>query len=61
LQFFLGAGKQDQPYYTDTQQFAQELVSLHIAYQLDVQPGYHSWSIWETQMYNALTWLHWGP
>ncbi len=61
LQFFLGAGKQDQPYYTDTQRFAQELVSLHIPYHLDVQPGYHSWSIWETQMYNALTWLHWGP
>lgn len=61
LQFFLGAGRQDQPYYSDTQQFAQELVSLHIPYHLDVQPGYHSWSIWETQMYNALIWLHWGP
>ncbi len=60
LQYFLGAGKQDQPYYTDTQQFAQELDSLHIPYHLDVQQGYHSWAIWETQMYNALVWLHWG-
>ena len=30
LLFFLGAGTQDQPYYTDTQQFAQELDGLHI-------------------------------
>jgi enterochelin esterase-like enzyme len=60
LQYFLGAGKQDQPYYTYTQQFAQELDRLHIPYQLDVQQGYHSWTIWETQMYNALVWLHWG-
>ncbi len=60
LQFFLGAGTKDQPYYTYTQQFAQELDRLHIAYQLDVQQGYHSWIIWQTQMYNALPWLRWG-
>jgi enterochelin esterase-like enzyme len=60
LLFFLGAGKQDQPYYTYTQQFAQELDRLHIPYQLDVQQGYHSWIIWQIQMYNALVWLHWG-
>lgn len=60
LQYFLGAGKKDQPYYTYTQEFAQELDGLHIPYHLDVQPGYHSWTIWQTQMYNALTWLRWG-
>jgi enterochelin esterase-like enzyme len=60
LLFFLGAGTQDQPYYTDTQQFAQELDGLHIPYRFDIQKGYHSWTIWQTQMYNALLWLHWG-
>jgi enterochelin esterase-like enzyme len=59
LQYFLGAGTKDQPYYTYTQQFAQELDRLHIPYQLDVQQGYHSWIIWQTQMYNALGWLQW--
>jgi enterochelin esterase-like enzyme len=60
LRFFLGAGTQDQPYYSDTQQFAQELDGLHIPYHLDVRQGYHSWAIWQTQMYIALRWLHWG-
>ena len=60
LLFFLGAGTQDQPYYTDTQQFAQELSGLHIPYHLDIQQGYHSWTIWQTQMYNALLWLRWS-
>ena len=60
LRFFLGAGTQDQPYYTDTQQFASELDGLHIPYHLDIQKGYHSWTIWQTQMYNALLWLRWG-
>jgi enterochelin esterase-like enzyme len=60
LRFFLGAGTQDEPYYTDTKQFAQELDQLHITYQLDSENGYHSWTIWQTQMYKALVWLHWG-
>jgi enterochelin esterase-like enzyme len=60
LQIFLGAGTQDQPYYHDTQQFAQELDGLHIPYHLDIQSGYHSWTTWQKQMYNALLWLHWG-
>jgi enterochelin esterase-like enzyme len=60
LRFFLGAGTQDQPYYADAQQFAQELDGLHIPYHLDVQQGYHSWKIWQTQMYNALLWLRWS-
>jgi enterochelin esterase-like enzyme len=59
LQFFLGAGKQDQPYYSDTQKFAQELGKLHISYVLDVQNGYHSWTVWQSMMYKALRWLHW--
>jgi len=33
---------------------------LHIPYHLDVQGGYHSWTIWQTQMYNALGWIQWG-
>jgi enterochelin esterase-like enzyme len=61
LLFFLGAGTLDQPYYTDTQEFAKELDGLHITYHLDIQQGYHSWTIWQTQMYNALLWLRWGP
>ena len=60
LQFFLGSGTKDQPYYADAQQFARELDRLHIAYHPDVQQGYHSWIIWQTQMYNALIWLRWG-
>jgi enterochelin esterase-like enzyme len=60
LHFFLGAGTLDQPYYTDTLQFARELDRLHILYHFDLQKGYHSWKIWQTQMYNALLWLHWG-
>ena len=60
IQYYLGAGSKDQPYYTYTLQFGQELAGLHIPYQFDLQIGYHSWSLWETQMYNALLWLQWG-
>ena len=60
LLFFLGAGTNDQPYYKYTLQFAHELAKLHIAYHLDIRKGYHSWSIWQVQMYNALLWLRWG-
>ena len=60
IQYYLGAGSKDQPYYTDTLQFGQELAALHIPYQFDLQIGYHSWRLWETQMYNALLWLPWG-
>ena len=60
IQYYLGAGSKDQPYYSDTLQFGQELAALHIPYQFDLQNGYHSWRLWETQMYNALLWLPWG-
>jgi enterochelin esterase-like enzyme len=60
LLFFLGAATKDQPYYKYTQQFAHELDKLQIAYHLDIRNGYHSWSIWQVQMYNALLWLRWG-
>ena len=60
LHIFLGAATQDQPYYLDTVQFAHELDSLSIPYHLDLEKGYHSWSVWELQMYKALLWLHWG-
>lgn len=59
LHFFLGAATQDQPYYTDTRQFAQELDTLHIPYHFDLEKGYHSWIVWQTQMYKALMWLQW--
>ena len=60
LHIYLGAATKDEPYFTDTKQFTQELDGLHVPYHLDIQAGYHSWSIWQTQMYNALLWLHWG-
>jgi S-formylglutathione hydrolase FrmB len=60
LHIFLGAATQDQPYYTDAIRFAHELDSLSIPYHLDIEKGYHSWRVWEVQMYKALLWLHWG-
>jgi enterochelin esterase-like enzyme len=60
LHIFLGAATKDQPYYADTMRFAQVLQRLHIPYHLDVEPGYHSWRVWQVQFYHALLWLHWG-
>ncbi|HYK84797.1 MAG TPA: alpha/beta hydrolase-fold protein [Ktedonobacteraceae bacterium] len=60
LHIFLGAATQDQPYYADTQQFMHELDLLHIPYHFDLEHGYHQWSVWQVQMYHALTWLKWG-
>ena len=60
LHLYIGAATKDQPYYTDARQFVDELVKLHQSYQLDVQNGYHSWMVWQVQIYNALLWLHWG-
>ncbi|GCE49144.1 enterochelin esterase-like enzyme [Thermosporothrix hazakensis] len=59
IRFYVGAATKDQPYYTYAQQFVQLLKKYHITYTLDVQKGYHSWSVWRTQLYNALLWLHW--
>lgn len=60
LHIYLGAASQDQPYYSDTRQFMKELTALHIPYQFDMQKGYHSWEVWQVQMYNALHWIKWG-
>jgi S-formylglutathione hydrolase FrmB len=60
LHIFLGAGTQDEPYYSDTREFAQVLDSLSIPYQLDVENGGHSWDLWAVQFYNALLWIKWG-
>lgn len=60
LHFYLGAAAQDQPYYTDTLQFAQELTKLHIPYQFDLEKGYHSWRVWQIQIYKAMSWLQWS-
>jgi enterochelin esterase-like enzyme len=60
LHIYLGAASQDQPYYDDTRQFMKELVALHIPYQFDLQNGYHSWRVWQVQMYDALHWIRWG-
>ncbi|WP_376793532.1 alpha/beta hydrolase [Thermogemmatispora sp.] len=60
LAFFLGAATKDQPYYGDTLQFAQVLKKLHVPYTLDIEKGYHSWHVWEVQLYHALLWLRWG-
>lgn len=60
LRIFLGAATRDQPYYNDTQQFIQILKKLHLNYTFDLENGYHAWSVWEIQLYHALTWLKWG-
>jgi esterase/lipase superfamily enzyme len=60
LHMFLGAATKDEPYYTDAMQFAHELDRLHIPYHLDIEHGYHAWKVWQTQLYHALLWLHWG-
>ena len=59
LRIFLGAATKDQPYYADTQQFILELKALHLDYTFDLENGYHSWSIWEAQLYHGLIWLQW--
>ena len=60
LRMYIGAATKDQPYYTAARQFVQELAQLHIAYHFDVLYGYHAWNVWQTQLYHALLWLHWG-
>jgi enterochelin esterase-like enzyme len=59
LRIFLGAGTKDQPYYSETQNFSQELKALHMDYTVDLEDGYHTWSVWETQLYHGLNWLRW--
>ncbi len=60
LHMYIGAATKDQPYYTDALQFVQGLKRLHILYRLDIQNGYHSWKVWQVQLYDALLWLKWG-
>lgn len=59
LHIFLGAATKDQPYYSDTQQFILELKALHLNDTFDLENGYHTWSVWETQLYHGLIWLRW--
>jgi S-formylglutathione hydrolase FrmB len=60
LHMYIGAATKDQPYYGDTLQFVRELDRLHIPYGLDIQDGFHSWKVWQVQMYNAFMWLRQG-
>jgi enterochelin esterase-like enzyme len=60
LQLYIGAATKDQPYYAYSQQFVQELGKLHMHYYFDVQQGYHSWKVWQVQIYDALLWVRWG-
>jgi S-formylglutathione hydrolase FrmB len=60
LHMYIGGATKDQPYYNDARRFVQELDKLHISYYFDVQNGFHSWKVWQTQIYNAFLWLHWG-
>jgi enterochelin esterase-like enzyme len=60
IHMYIGAATKDQPYYKYAQQFLQELTKLHIPYRFDLQNGYHSWRVWQVQMYNALAWVKWG-
>jgi enterochelin esterase-like enzyme len=59
LRIFLGAATKDQPYYIDTQQFILELKALHMDYTFDLEDGYHTWNVWETQLDHGLLWLQW--
>src|SRR5437588_8548465 len=60
LHMYIGGATKDQPYYNDARRFVQELDKLHISYYFDVQNGFHSWKVWQTQIYNAFLWIHWG-
>ena len=60
LHMFIGAATKDQPFYSDALNFAKQVSALRIQYHLDIQKGFHSWKIWQIQMYNALLWLRWG-
>jgi S-formylglutathione hydrolase FrmB len=44
----------------NTREFMRVLDALHIPYHFDLQPGYHSWRVWQVQMYHALAWITWG-
>ncbi|HLI89891.1 MAG TPA: alpha/beta hydrolase-fold protein [Ktedonobacteraceae bacterium] len=56
LRMYIGTATKDK-LYKDSLQFVQELRKLHMTYRLDVQPGYHAWSVWQSQLYNALLWM----
>jgi enterochelin esterase-like enzyme len=56
LRMYIGTATKDK-LYKDSLQFVQELRKLHITYHLDVQPGYHAWNVWQSQLYNALLWM----
>ena len=60
LHIYLGAASRDQPYYNDTLQFMAVLNKLHIPYHFDLENGYHSWRIWQIQIYHSYSWLKWG-
>ena len=60
LHIFLGSATKDQPYYKDTQEFMKVLDKLRIPYHFDLEPGYHSWRVWQNQMYKAIAWIKWG-
>ena len=57
LHLYIGAATKDQPYYGYALQFVHELDRLHIPYRLDIQNGFHSWHVWQVQLYNAFIWL----
>src|SRR2546423_1326185 len=60
LRMYIGGVPKDQPNSNDPRQFVRELVNLRISYRLGQLNGFHSWKVWQTQIYNALLWLHWG-
>jgi enterochelin esterase-like enzyme len=57
LHLFIGSATKDQPYYTYALNFVKEINKLPIKYNVDIQNGYHSWKIWQIQIYIALLWL----
>ena len=60
LHIFLGSATKDQPYYKDTQEFMTVLDKIHIPYHFDLEKGYHSWHVWQDQMYRAIEWMQWS-
>ncbi len=57
LHMYIGTATKDQPYYGFALQFVHELNRLHLPYRLDIQSGFHSWQVWQVQMYNAFIWI----
>jgi enterochelin esterase-like enzyme len=58
MALFLGAGRDDGHFLVATQQFNDEVASLHWpVYHLDIVNGGHDQACWRLQMVHTLNWL----